>query len=348
MKVLIISNIYPSKQLPFAGIFVKNQYEKLQTMLGNENVSIFYMRRIFTNKLGSLVKYFLATIRFLPHLFRKYDILHVHYFFPLFLHAYLYRFFHPSSKIVITFHGGDIHNFFNSKLSKNIFRRLATKIDYSISVGEGTAEEIKLKLDRANDLVMCAGIDSSVFFPREEVKIYDFIFVAKFIYRKGTDIFIEALKLMQNQSLRIAFVGSGGEYLSQINSLKSKLEIDVHLNKSQSDLSKLYATSKFFVLPSRYEPFGLVASEAMFCGTPAIVSNVGGLVEQVKHKENGLIIDELTPKGLSECLKIALAINEIEYKRLSINAKSMKQKYSLNSVCERTVKIYKELISNAV
>ncbi len=343
MKILIISNIYPSEQLPFAGIFVKNQFEKLGSLLGRDNVDIFFMRRVFTSKLGSILKYIVATLRFIPNLFKRYDIIHVHYFFPLYLHAYLYKLFHRKAKIVVTFHGGDIHNFFKGRLSQGIFSHLAEKIDYSISVGEETSHEINEKLGRANDLIMCAGIDVNVFYPKKIEKSYDFIFVAKFIHRKGTDLMIDAIKELDDHSIRLAFVGSG-EYQEAIEALKDRFNVDIHINKTQPELSDLYSASKFFVLPSRHEPFGLVASEAMFCGTPAIVSNVGGLAEQVSHLSNGLIVDELTPEGLANTLKEAMAIGEDQYNSMSKKAEAMTNLYSLDSVCNKTVEVYKKLL----
>lgn len=343
MKLLIISNIYPSTQLPFAGVFVKNQFDKLGSLLGDDNVDIFFMRRVFTSKFGSVLKYLFATIRFMPKLFKRYDIIHVHYFFPLYLHAYLYKLFHPRTKIVITFHGGDIHNFFKGKLSQNIFSHLAKKIDFSISVGTGTSHEIKEKLKRENDLIMCAGIDTNVFFPKKIDIDYDFIFVAKFIHRKGTDLMVDAIKKLNDSNVRIAFVGSG-EYQHAIETLQENYKVDIHINKTQSELSDLYSASRFFVLPSRYEPFGLVASEAMFCGTPAIVSNIGGLAEQVNHLSNGLIIDQLSSEGLASTLQDALAINSDQYELMSKNAEAMKLSYSLDSVCINSVEIYNKLL----
>ena len=72
MKVLIISNMYPSEQKPYAGVFVKNQYESLlQNIEKNDSVHIFAMQRIFTSSIGSILKYFKAFLDFTPHYFKN-------------------------------------------------------------------------------------------------------------------------------------------------------------------------------------------------------------------------------------------------------------------------------------
>ena len=92
MKILIISNMYPSEQKPYAGVFVKNQYESLlQNIEKNDSVHIFAMQRIFTSSIGSILKYFKAFLDFTPHYFKKYEVLHLHFFYPLILLVYLYK-----------------------------------------------------------------------------------------------------------------------------------------------------------------------------------------------------------------------------------------------------------------
>ena len=81
MKILIISNMYPSREKSFAGIFVKNQYEAIRDIMVNDEIDIFYMRRRFTSKLGSALKYISAVFGFVKFLFKRYDIIHLHYLY---------------------------------------------------------------------------------------------------------------------------------------------------------------------------------------------------------------------------------------------------------------------------
>ena len=102
MKVLIIINVYPSKVQPFSAIYVRNLFKSLSE---RTDVSIFYIERSFTSLSGSIKKYFKGFIKFIPFLFRKYDILHLHFYYPSFIIlAHAYKFFHPGTKLVVTFH----------------------------------------------------------------------------------------------------------------------------------------------------------------------------------------------------------------------------------------------------
>lgn len=95
MKILFVTNMYPSKQKSYAGIFVKNQFEQLQQIVEEQDrLEIFYMKRVFTSKIGSAIKYIVAFFRFIPYLFKKFDIVHVHYFYPLILLAWLHKKIH--------------------------------------------------------------------------------------------------------------------------------------------------------------------------------------------------------------------------------------------------------------
>jgi glycosyltransferase involved in cell wall biosynthesis len=61
-------------------------------------------------------------------------------------------------------------------------------------------------------------------------------------------------------------------------------------------------TADVVVVPSRREPLGLAAVEALACGTPVIASNVGGLREVVRDAENGLLIPPNDPGALTAAL----------------------------------------------
>ena len=182
MKILIISNVYPSNQRPHAGVFVKNQYEFLEDILREADqghIDILFMRRTFTNMLGSILKYIIFSFRFIKHLFKVYHIIHIHYFYPLILLAYIYKIFRPTTKIVVTFHGRDITEQIDGGLKQSIFKFIAKKIDYTIAVGKTLRDKhIKEKLNIDADIVLSAGVDRRVFYKEEKIrKIYDILFV---------------------------------------------------------------------------------------------------------------------------------------------------------------------------
>ncbi|EJF07463.1 glycosyltransferase [Thiovulum sp. ES] len=342
MKILIISNMYPSPQKPYSGIFVKNQYDYLKKEL-NQDIEIYAMERSFTNKIGSIFKYLKAFLLFFPYLFKKYDVIHLHYFFPMVILSVFYKILYPKTKIVVTFHGSDITNFVNSNLSKRFFTKLIDRCDYIISVGSDLSEIIFKKLNKKSDLVLSAGIDERVFYEEESIKKeYDFIFVGSFIKRKGLDILLKAIQIVDNKNIRYCIVGSG-VLEKNVLEVSKKYNIILLKNQTQEQLRTLYNQSKFFILPSRDEPFGLVVSEAIFCGTPAIVSNIGGMKDQVKDGINGFILKENTHDELAKKIKEVENISEKEYKQLSVNALNSNQEHSLENISKKLIEIYNEL-----
>ena len=155
---------------------------------------------------------------------------------------------------------------------------VSSRIDYGIAVGPGVEASVEKFLSVSNCKVKPAGVDSRKFFLPGEVrtdKKYDFLFAGSFSHRKGIDLLVEALRDERFASRRLAFVGTG-PMRNLIESLASSRDCEILDHLSQDQLRQVYWASKFLVLPSRSEPFGLVVSEAMYCGTPVIASDDAG------------------------------------------------------------------------
>ena len=74
----------------------------------------------------------------------------------------------------------------------------------------------------------------------------------------------------------------------------------------QGLLPVYYNAADVFVLPSWYESFGLVAVEAMACGTPVVVSRVGGLTTFVEHGKTGYLVPWRCPDAFARSLETLL------------------------------------------
>ncbi len=331
--------MYPSDEKPYSGIFVKNQFDSLRNHSDSLDVDICFMERRFTSRVGSVLKYLNFFVKFGGYLTKKYNVIHVHYFSYHVLFALIYKLFHRDTKIVVTLHGSDSRN-----IGKFIFSIMPKYIDCFIAVGTQQANEIKKTILKNPVYTIPAGIDSKVFYPLEGIdKKYDYIFVGSFYPIKGTDILIEAISILNDAALSYCFVGSGS-FDSDIYELKKFYNIDLRNDQTQSQLQELYAQSRFLVLPTRGDSFGLVVSEAMYCGTPVIVSNVGGMKDQVVDGVNGFILTENTPSYLAEKMSYAARLDETKYKQLAANAATSNELYSLENITNRLVKLYRSLI----
>lgn len=336
--------MYPSKAKAYAGIFVKNQFEEVKSQLeaGNE-LEIFFMKRSFTGKLGSLMKYLAAFVKFVPHLFKKHDIVHVHYFYPLILLAWAKKKIWKRTKIVVTFLGRDINSQVNES-NRKFYKKIARSVDYSIPVGKTMADEVERKLGLTKIKILPCGVNSKIFYKEEgSEKKYDFIFLGSFIHRKGIDTVIEAIrKLPQDENIKFCFCGSG-DYLEDLKSLQKDYDVEIKQNQTQPQLRTLLNESRFFLLMSRAEGFATATTEAFFCHVPVVTSDIDNFKEQVEEGENGFIVPLGDSDALTEKLKELSKIKVEEYEKLVKGASVSFKEAALSTVCSEIIGIYKEL-----
>ena len=107
-------------------------------------------------------------------------------------------------------------------------------------------------------------------------------------------------------------------------------------------LHQLYRIADVCVVPSIYEPFGLVALEAMASGCPCIVADTGGLREVVPHGEVGLRFRTRDPEALGRMVERVLTDAELTG-RLVAEASEHVLRFDWNDVAARTAEIYGEL-----
>ena len=117
------------------------------------------------------------------------------------------------------------------------------------------------------------------------------LFMGRLVYEKGIQNLIAAMpKILEHYNdAKLIVAGKGGmidELRNQVNflGLGNKVYFTGYLGAK--DVQKMYKCADVAVFPSTYEPFGIVALEAMLAGVPTVVSDVGGLNEIVEHKIN--------------------------------------------------------------
>ena len=112
-------------------------------------------------------------------------------------------------------------------------------------------------------------------------------------------------------------------------------------------LHSLYRIADVCVVPSIYEPFGLVALEAMAAGCPCIVADTGGLREVVPHEEAGLRFRARDPQALVEVAVRVLSDDDLG-RRLVAEAYEHLRRYDWFDVAERTSALYAGLARERV
>ncbi len=141
------------------------------------------------------------------------------------------------------------------------------------------------------------------------------LYVGRIEPLKGLDILLRAAALLDASSdTRLLIVGGSLEEDAELEHLKRlALELDISDivtftgSVNQEQLPAYYSAADVFVLPSWYESFGLAALEAMSCGTPVVVSRVGGLSTFVENGKSGYLIPWRCPEPFAQSLDTLLA-----------------------------------------
>ncbi len=139
------------------------------------------------------------------------------------------------------------------------------------------------------------------------------LFAGKMTRFKGVDVLLDAMPAFRREFPDAMLVLAGdGEQRAALGAQADALALeDVHFigNVSQQQLADLYRVADIDLVPSRREPFGLVAVEAMACGTPVVATDQGGLPDFVNSSVGALVnpedADDLA-RGMAETLARAL------------------------------------------
>jgi D-inositol-3-phosphate glycosyltransferase len=113
--------------------------------------------------------------------------------------------------------------------------------------------------------------------------------------------------------------------------------------RDQDTLPYYYSAAEAVVVPSHYESFGLVALEAMACGTPVVASETGGLAFLVRDGETGFHVPTADPEALAEKLRLIIQDDELRA-QLGQQAAEYAQAYSWSMMVEQVVDLYRSML----
>ena len=153
------------------------------------------------------------------------------------------------------------------------------------------------------------GANTQVFLPMEKnLEEKTILLVADGRVRRA-DFALKNIKkiLDKRKDFRIWIVGGIGDYDVELKNFvkKEKMENFVTFfgRVSDSKLRELYAQAHIFIMLQRIQPFGLVFTEAMSCGTPVVACKPGGTEEIIEDGETGFLIDEYDGEMLNKCIE---------------------------------------------
>jgi glycogen(starch) synthase len=173
------------------------------------------------------------------------------------------------------------------------------------------------------------------------------LLVGRLVYEKGFQLALEALPGLIERVGNVRFLVAGsGTHEDELREQATELGLDPHgtfLGWIGDDmLHSLYRIADLTVVPSIYEPFGLVALEAMASGCPCLVADTGGLREVVPNDEVGLRFRSRDPDSLGRMAERLLTDGELR-DRLIAEASEHVLTFDWADVAEQASKVYAEL-----
>ena len=227
--------------------------------------------------------------------------------------------------------------------------------------------------DPAKIEVIPCGVDLELFhpIPRDEAKAYlempqdhrMVLFVGRIEPLKGIDVLIEAMALLlkDKDELRdevcLCIIGGDPDAdadtlnreMSRLQRMRETLgiaDVVTFLGKrAQDTLPYHYSAAEVCVVPSHYESFGMVALEAMACGTPVIASKVGGLTFTVRDGRTGFLVPSDDPRALADQLSLLLTDGNLR-RTMGQQAVQLSERYSWSIVAGQVVAAYRDLATH--
>lgn len=176
------------------------------------------------------------------------------------------------------------------------------------------------------------------------------LFVGRLVYEKGIHVFVNAIpKVLSQINAKFVIVGNGymKKSLSDLATamgLSHKIVFTGFID--DETLKNLQKCADVSVVPSLFEPFGIVALEAMAAETPVVVSNIGGLAEIVEHDVTGIKVYPDNPDSLAWGIKRIL-LDEEYAERIKKNAyKKVREDYNWDKISQQTKTVYKEVLGD--
>jgi glycosyltransferase involved in cell wall biosynthesis len=163
---------------------------------------------------------------------------------------------------------------------------------------------------------------------------------------KGMDYLIEACQLLGDltkSQTPYEVVILGGHAEEVVEQLPLKAHPLGYVNEEQR-IVDVYNAADVFVLPSLSENLPNTIMEAMACGLPCVGFKVGGIPEEIDHKQNGYVADYRSAEDLARGIQWIL--NEADYESLSRNAiQKVVRNYSQQSVALRYAEVYQQAMA---
>jgi len=236
--------------------------------------------------------------------------------------------------------------------------------DFVIATSEQQVQLIESEYDLPSDHITMIppGIDERRFTatPPAELRrireklgmsVNDVYVVGRAAANKGYDLIVNALPHLQKMQPQARLVLAAGAnsvedrelvagWKQQAAELGVAGAIDWRGYIPDADLADHYRAAGVFALPSRYEPFGMTAVEAMSCGTPTVLTTRGGLHAQIEFGVHALIADPTRPEEFAAMINMPMQHPWLREKLAVEGARFARRAFGWTGIARRTIDVF--------
>lgn len=249
---------------------------------------------------------------------------------------------------IITEHSSNVLNGTMDEYHRGLLQKGYNNANYLISVGEKLKEKMKGYTNNKIEVIPNI-VNTEKFLPsnKEKEGVFRFLSVSFLNPNKNVDLTIRAFSMAfkNKDNVELYIVGDGSERFkleTLVNDLGIESKVKFLGKVKREDLPSFLKTGDAFVLPSKYETFGVVYIEALACGLPIITTKCGG-PEDFYREDLGYIIDVGDEEALCDAM-IKMTKNKDKFDAASMS-KYVKNRFSKEVIVKKIEEIYEVILN---
>ncbi|HPG29611.1 MAG TPA: glycosyltransferase family 4 protein [bacterium] len=250
----------------------------------------------------------------------------------------------------------DENNLIHRKLYSDTFGKLTVSRADCISVLTRYSIEVlnKYGFKFKNYEIIPAGVDISEFNESLEKSgfinnnKFNLLFAGRLARGKGIDVLLKSMKILDSEKIQIHLNIAGPDFgdFQRLKKMSEELGLIDNITfcgkLDRIELVKLFKSSNAFILPSRYEAFGIVLIEAMAAGIPVIGSNISAIPFVIDNEKTGLLFEPDNSQELADKIKLLINRPDIVSTLVDNAAAKVEREYNWEKVISKYSMLYEK------